>query len=508
MKSLNTEILNEKLTEAGFDVIFHRRGSPAVLSGYRFCLPGSACGPTVLQIVQETHPEGWPSGPFLCCGSADPEDLPDDTIWFLCRNTDEKQLVNFLEEQFSAFREMEAAMEIALLSSETLHRICSIASDYFNAFCFVHDEQFCLIGYDRRLDPAEIPDFEYSEQYGCYMQASSVLNDFRTNQAYQRTLHTSGCQYWTDPYSDERCLYMNLFLGGRYHGRFIVGLRENTPGRSAAVEYFGDALLASLATEPLAGIRSGNLVTRLLKRCVEGEILPSQAFAAAEKVPGWTTPGAFVCGLIRLYDDQLNSYMLRSVCTEILERIPGCSLHYANGQIYVLISLSLAQMRTSDIRTGLSELIRESLLKAAISDEFSVLSDFPQYMKQASVCLQYMEESHMTDWFGEFRQIAVPYWLQNGTAGLAAPVLISRGIRLLQEYDAANGTELYETLRVYITNERNATITSRILRIHRSTLPHRLQKIEEITGLHLDRILTRIHLLMSFVWLDGMHARH
>lgn len=506
MRILNTEILYEKMCEAGIRVIFHRCGSPAELSGYRFYFTGLAADPSVLEVCSAAEPDVCPAGPAIYCGERCPEELPEDSLWYLCPEEDEKHVINFLERTFSACRELDAAVELSLVSPETLNRICSIAADYFQAFCFVHDEQFCLIGYDRRLDPASLPGFDYSEQYGCYMQSSSVLNEFRTNQAYQKTLHTEGCQFWVDPYTDECCLYMNLFLYGHYHGRFIVALRENSPGRTAAVEYFGKAFLEALAAEPQAGIRSGDPVTRLLKRYAEGEALSSQVISAVEKSSGWAEPGTFVCGLIRLYDDQLNNYMLRSVCTGLLERIRGASLYYAEGRIYVLINLGLSRMRTSDIRVSLSELIRESLLKAAISDAFSSLEEFPLFMEQARACLSCMEQNHMTDWFGEFSQIAVPYWLQNGTNVLPASVLVARGIRLLREYDAENDTELYDTLEVYVSNERNATLTSRILRIHRSTLPHRLQKIEEITGLNLDHILTRIHLLMSFVWMDDRFA--
>ena len=506
MRLLNTDILYEKLVEAGFDVTLHRHGLPAELSGYRFHFPDRQADPGILEICPADDADTILTGPALYLGARNPDDLPDDALWYLCRDADEKRVLNCLEELFCACRETDAAMALARVSPETLNRICSIATDYFQTFCFVHDEQFCLIGYDRRLDLSTITGFEYSEQYGCYMQATSVLNDFRTNPAYQRTLHTEGCQFWTDPDSEECCLYMNLFLYGRYHGRFIVSLRDNTPGRAAAVEYFGKALLETLAAESLAGPRSGDLVTRLLKRYADGESPVPSAIAAAEKLPGWDSPGSFVCGILRLYNDQLNTYMVRSVCTGILERIPGSSLYYAEGRIYILISLRLAQMRTSDIRMGLSELIRESLLKAAVSDEFSALADYPQYMGQAAACLRYMEQNRLTDWFGEFRQIAVPYWLRNGTTELPASLLTARGIRLLQQYDAANDTELCRTLQVYLLHERNATVTSRILRIHRSTLPHRLTKIEEITGLNLDYFPTRMHLLMSFAWMTDHFA--
>ena len=508
MHFLNTEILFEDMQKSGFPVRLHRSGSAARLSGYRFYFSGETTEDYLLYIcTQEDAPDVCP-GTALYIGSWDEKALPADSDWLLCRDADKKRLVNYLESLFSSCRATENAVELALASAESLDRICSAAADYFGVFCFVHDAQFCLIGFDRRLDPAHIPDFEYSEQYGCYMQASSILNDFRTNPEYRRTLLTTGCCLWIDPSSDERCLYMNLFLSDQYQGRFLVTLKELTPGRKAAVEYFGNAFLEAMAASPLADIHSGNILTRMLKRYTEGEALTDRTFTAIERTTGWPLQGSYVCCLIGLYENQLNNYMLRSVCSKILERIPGSSLYYTRTRIYILINLQIAKIHTSDIRMKMSELIRESLLKAAVSDEFEKMRDFPLYMRQAAACLDHMEQTQMTDWFGEFRQIAVPYWLRNGTKELPPSLLVSRGIRLLKEYDDLNHSDLTETLKVYITQERNTTVTSQMLRIHRSTLPHRLEKIREITGLNPDHLPVRIHLLMSFAWLDEALTRH
>ena len=507
MQLLNTDILYEDLLEDGFSVSLHRCGQARPLRGYRFYMPGETADPSLLYICPANEPSAAPdpewAGTVLYCGDWETAALPAESLWYLCPGGNVRELINFLEELFSRYRSTDAAMELAMVSSGTLDRICAIASDYFGVFCFVHDEQFCLIGYDRRLDPAYLDGFEYAEEYGCYIQASSILNDFRTNPEYQRTLHTGGCQLWVDPTSDERCLYMNLFLSGHYHGRFLVTVKELTAGRTAAVEYFGQALLEALTTEPLAAISQGNLITRLLRRCAAGEPLSEQSLAAVERKAGWPLHGSYVCGLVRLYDNQLNNYLLRSVCSGILDKVPGSALYASENHIYVLVNLQIAQLRPSDIRVNMSELIRESLLKAGLSDEFETLRDFPVFMAQASACLDYMEQAQMTDWFGEFRQIAVPFWLRNGAAHLDGRALTARAIRLLQRYDALNETDLCETLKVYLSNERNATVTSTLLRIHRSTLPHRLARIEEITGINLEEAGTRLHLLMSFAWMDA-----
>ena len=76
--------------------------------------------------------------------------------------------------------------------------------------------------------------------------------------------------------------------------------------------------------------------------------------------------------------------------------------------------------------------------------------------------------------------------------------IISGDLMLLKNYDGEKGTDLYQTLKTYLTCERNSTLTAQLLDIHRSTLPHRLERIEKLTGLDLEDFSTRLYLLMSF----------
>ena len=69
---------------------------------------------------------------------------------------------------------------------------------------------------------------------------------------------------------------------------------------------------------------------------------------------------------------------------------------------------------------------------------------------------------------------------------------------VLKNYDKENGTKLLETLEVYLTSERNSTLTSQILKIHRSTLPYRLKHIQTLTRLNLELHETRLYLMMGF----------
>ena len=94
------------------------------------------------------------------------------------------------------------------------------------------------------------------------------------------------------------------------------------------------------------------------------------------------------------------------------------------------------------------------------------------------------------------------YWRREGIGECTQESIAPDTLHQLLHYDKEHGTELYETLKTYLMNERNSTLTAQLLKINRSTLPHRLNRITQLTGANLDDFMTRLYLMMGFYILD------
>ena len=325
-----------------------------------------------------------------------------------------------------------------------------------------------------------------------------MLNDLRINSEFQPTLHAKGANQWIDPITEATCIYQNQFYYEQYRGRFLVLQDYFSRGTAHAVEYFSFAIERILASEAWSNFSITDPISNLLKRYVEDKSVPESTIALAATEKGWHMHGRYLGGMIRFYQNELNQHMVWQICNSIFDMLPHCALYNQGNSIYLLIDMKKSRLNTSDIRVQMSKLVRESLLKVAISDEFSELGTFPVYLQQTEACLDYMLESGSTDWFCEFHQVVLPYWLHNGTGQIPVTALTAPEITKLKEYDALYGTDLLNTLKVYIENDRSLIDTSRVLQIHRTTVPHRLEKIRELTGLDLDNKYSRLHLFMSF----------
>ena len=66
----------------------------------------------------------------------------------------------------------------------------------------------------------------------------------------------------------------------------------------------------------------------------------------------------------------------------------------------------------------------------------------------------------------------------------------------------SNRSNYLQTLRVYLSNNCNMMQTARQLFLHRHTLINRLEKIEEISDLHLDDYYSRLYMSIALLLHD------
>ena len=76
---------------------------------------------------------------------------------------------------------------------------------------------------------------------------------------------------------------------------------------------------------------------------------------------------------------------------------------------------------------------------------------------------------------------------------LCHPALIT-----IERYDKKYGTDLTETLYLYLNNNCNTAKTAKLMYIHRNTLYYKIKKIEELIGQSLENGMLRERLLFSF----------
>ena len=101
-------------------------------------------------------------------------------------------------------------------------------------------------------------------------------------------------------------------------------------------------------------------------------------------------------------------------------------------------------------------------------------------------------------WCHTFDDIALNYIANTASNELGIEFICSPKLLKIREYDKINKSEFYDTLDLYLKNDKNAAKTAKDLFIHRSTLFYRLDKIRELFDIELEDWEEELYIRLSF----------
>ena len=130
-----------------------------------------------------------------------------------------------------------------------------------------------------------------------------------------------------------------------------------------------------------------------------------------------------------------------------------------------------------------------------ISLPFDNLDDIHQQFNLINYCLEKGAESDIHN----VENAALSFLKSEISAKLDINSLLHPALVRLARYDAANRSNLLNTLEAYLDNDRNAQQCANKLYLHRNSLQYRVRRIQEIAGINLDDPQERAYLRLSFL---------
>lgn len=178
----------------------------------------------------------------------------------------------------------------------------------------------------------------------------------------------------------------------------------------------------------------------------------------------------------------------------------GISIYY-NDHIVLLYHYDNFSDKENRIGKAKDFLLRNNL-KMGISCDFSSLADCNYYYQQAKRSLEIGEIIAPKNCVYHYEDIQPYNYIYMLKDKMSKEDFYNDSLHLLKEYDEQNGSDLYNTLYLYLKNNHNITSTSEEMFIHRNTLRYRIEKIIEIIRLDLDENENSYKLYYAFKSLD------
>ena len=503
---LNLKILSDDLSDRFTDIHIRAYPDPQCLCGIRIFQMGKALFSKYIYLIPASQVSKalhyYENACFLIAGDTDLSCFADSArILSVGEESDLAEILNLVQQTFEKYQKWDKQLQNALQSSDPIDEMLEASLPIFNNPIFAHDTNFYILSCPRQVRGMSV--WERDPRTGRFTVPLSLIQDFRLDMEYLRTLTTKGPNLYSKDMRGYRILYFNLWLDKNYVGRLCVNELQSLilPSHFLVIDHLGTFIELCLRQHMLFRLNMGNDIRQFFTDYLDGKVFEESQVQHSLHFLNWNMHDRYL--FLRLESDHQNEQMHSSMATlgHIEAQIPdGCAFIYQQG-IAVVVNLSYDHSSSSDIISALAIILREGLYKLGAS---SVVHDFlqlPQAYSQAVAALELGKKSGSMIWCYRFDDYILDYMLEQSTTKISPELLCHQSLSILKKYDEENNTELLHTLNVYLSLERNALQTANALFIHRSTLFYRLERIQKLTRLNLDDVKIRLVLLLSFAML-------
>ena len=206
---------------------------------------------------------------------------------------------------------------------------------------------------------------------------------------------------------------------------------------------------------------------------------------------GWTeAPDMRLLILKSCSEDDLGASLIRRY---LESSFSGLSCFPYQNNYVAIVNFKL--VKNAPFFDYLQKLLKSQNSRCGISYPLDDLLQLPNYYEQALCALEFgSKEAGAINRCEDY----VLEYLRNRFQRVMDVDVMSPVLEQLKKHDTENGTDYYETLRVYLLCERDQTLAAKVLCIHRNSLVYRVNRLKEMIDADLDDSDTRLYLLLSY----------
>jgi len=157
-----------------------------------------------------------------------------------------------------------------------------------------------------------------------------------------------------------------------------------------------------------------------------------------------------------------------------------------------------------DFSKKLPLVARENLVKVGASRTFNDIRKLDVAIAQAGIALKYGSEIDPMNWRYRFGDYAFSWLVSRALGDMPPEFVYHPAITVLLRYDESHGTDLLNTLSTFIRCRYNATTTSNELFVARSTLLHRLDRIDKLVKINYDNASEMTYISLSLAMMSHL----
>ncbi|SHJ26388.1 PucR family transcriptional regulator [Parasporobacterium paucivorans] len=437
---------------------------------------------------------------FLCVGV--PQEMPANFVhdlFVMTKPAPMEQVFNALQQIFDLFEEWDEHLKDALYENLGFGEIVESCKYVTPSPISIIDENFCYAAYSKDaskkmgLTAAFVDDYNHIPL--------NVVNIIISHPDYESDLKIKDVFYIS---RDANIIAKNVFHNDSYVGRISTPMEKN----DLSNKYNASILLhLNSYVERMYAKYNGfnpknpklDRMHSLLPEMLEGEKESLDELELELKKLNWLPDHIYVLVCFEPGHNYSKEIYADYFCPQIEKMWKGtCAFPYGS-RIVVLVNLTIfSEFSESPFNQALSVFLRESLTIAGISRNFKYYKNIYASYEQTLIALEYGSLKDPTIWAFYYNHYALDYLVEHGSKNHRVESVCHTSVLILRDYDQQTGSELYKTLYAFFDAGFNSSHAAKKLNIHRSTFLNRMEKIEQMTGIHLENWELKLHIMLSF----------
>jgi len=495
---LNTQMIADELIDKKWTFFLNSKDRIPSLHKFEVYCGQETFSQGIIYLLPRGRAKGFPVDRFAYITS---ENIFGTAPHIRGTERSDQEMINALIDIFDRYHQLEADINDVLAGNGSLSDLCMVGIRYFKNPVYINDNMFTVIA--RPVYKEGMLEFETTEDGNIHVPLW-LINEFKFDEAYQETLTKREAGIWgKDQFpKNMRSLYVNIWDGSHYNGRLLINELDNPlkPGQFRMAEMFAEyaKIIMHRDMQPQKNYRDYEDTFRML---LNGEKPNTRDISAILDILSWDEADTFLCLKIRSQDQNIPIRSDSALRSQLTELFPGSFEFFHDRCLCVILNFSNETRDVEMIKSSLASLIRDSYMYCGISYPIRGLHNIKTGFDQADITLNYIEDNN-DRWLMLFGECALDYMLKTAIDHMPAASLVAPQLLRLKTMDKQKNTDYYNTLRVFLKNERSIPKTSEELIIHRTTLQYRMEKIEQMIKLNLESEDVRSYLILSFRIID------
>lgn len=429
-------------------------------------------------------------------------EIDSSKVLELPSSTDVWELFNFIQSVYDKYDAWDESLHHLLQSEEPLTTLLDASFPIFGNPLILRASDYFMLAYSSVIE--EKPELSHLIDPNINFEN---LTTCKLDPLYSQAQDYREPFFFPEYLTGSRELCVNLFEHRIYSYRLILSedLKEIDVACAPLLAHLADYISLSLSRNGPDSGHAGYSLEHLLKDVIGNKILDFTLMDNRFSEYGWLSSHDYCCMSLKTAALDRQNLTVKYICHHFEEIITGACAFQYEEDIIIFVNLTRFGKVAEELVTSCVEFLRDSFLKAGISNTFKGTLDLYYCCMQSRIALDIGTRHQPYRWVHRFETLSLTWLLESCTKEMPTHLACSQKILTLKNYDIVHSSDYCKTLEVYLKNHLNAVAAARELYIHRSTFLYRLDRIKELVGIDFEDedLLFYLELSYRIVQLEG-----